>query len=185
MTATTLHLLLLFGFLGATSVYLIATVICRLRVRRVVAWWLTGPVVGLPLAPVFFLAVVGTMLAYSLAAGQTLAPVVLAGYVAGGLCWMVGGALSRSAVASQYGVVPRAGCPGMAITWGQVVDYAAQERGDGTRYTFFYLDAKGQRQQLALEVPRARTESFARLVAAKLDARFAFSAEQAHGTGAV
>jgi hypothetical protein len=185
VTAISFHLLALFSFLGATSVYLIATVVCRLRVRRVVAWWLTGPVAGLPAWPVLFLCVVGTLLAYSTAAGHYLAPVMLGGYVAGGLCWLAGAALASSAVASQYGIVPRAGQPRSAITWAQVVDYAARERpGGGAHYTFFYLDAHAQRQQLALEVPAARADAFASLVEAKLDARFAFPAQQAHGTSA-
>lgn len=173
------HLLLLFAFVGATSVAMLVAVLSRLRIPRTLLVWRPGPLTSFPLGPSLFLLAVGSGFGVASAYDVSIAPHVLIGYPAGGLFWGVATWLTRSVVITDYGLVPDIHRLQRAVVWGQVVDYFVTERDAMTHYVFFYRDAH-QQHRLDLPVPDAHAEAFRRVVESKVDARFALSEEAAH-----
>lgn len=183
--ASALHLALLLGFTGGASLLMLLTVANRLRLRRVVRVWSAGRLGGLPVAPVLFLACVGSMIAYAYAVGQTGHLHLLLGYLVGGTCWLVAAFYAASIVVTDFGIVTHINRTGHAVAWGQVVDYFHVDEGRHQRYVFFYTDATSARRRLTLEVPAKYGAAFDLVVRTKLDARFEFYAEKAYGTKAL
>ncbi len=182
---TTLHLLLLCGFLGTTSALLILSVINRLRVRRVLLAWHPGRLLGLPTGPALFTGAVAGLLAYAGYTGLEMQTVMLSGYLAGSLFWCVASWLSGSVLVSAYGLVGVGHRGRQSVAWSRVVDYACSEQEGRVRYLFFYLDEEGARPRFDLDVPPARREAFQEIVEAKVDDRFDFSMRRIYGSEAL
>ena len=181
----TLQLVLLLGFIGVTSMLMLVTVTNRMRLRRVVHSWRTGRLFGLPLWPAAFLLVVLLFSLYAAAAEHVLHAMTLAGYLVGGVFWTVAALLSSTVNVTEYGLILNVNRVDQAVAWGQVVDYFELAQEKGRTYVFFYLDGSGVRRRLELTVPDALGDAFRELVAAKLDARFEFSAQQLYGNKAL
>ncbi len=184
----TLHQVLLVLFVGTTMLLMLATFINRLRIRRILFTWCAGRLFGLPIAPTLFLLVVTPLLIYSIMAGHAQPhthPLLLAGYVAGGLFWYIAALLSNSVVVTDYGIIRNVNRIGQAVAWGQIVDYFCCDPKTPGRYVFFYMDKQNEKKRLGITVPRAHHERFRQLVETKLDARFNFSMEQTYGKTAL
>ena len=179
------HLVLLLGLIGAASLLLLVTVTNRLRLRRVLLSWRTGRLFGFPLWPSLFLAGMAGLTGYALGSGQLLDASLLAGYLAGGVCWFVAAWLTSSIVVTEYGFLRNVNCADQSVAWGQVVDYFefATERRRG--FVFFYMNGHGERCRLELPVPAGHYDAFREAVSRKLDARFEFAAQQAYGKKAL
>ncbi len=181
----TLHMILLIGFIGVTSLLMLITVANRLRMRRVLLSWRTGYFFGLPLWPMAFLAVVALLWGYSLASGQPTPSGVFAGYLTGGVFWFIAILLANALVVTEVGIVQSMKRPRRMLAWGQVVDYFEVPRGDGHLYVFFFEDGAGVRRRFELKVPASRRDRFHRIVRAKIDARMDFGVQQAYGKKAL
>lgn len=178
---STLHTVLLVGFVGVTALLLAMTVLHRVRMPRVVLSWHTGRLGGLPLAPALFLLAVLAFFAYGLYASTDVSPALLAGYGLGGAFWFASALLSSAVLVTDHGVLrPSRRCM-QAVAWSQVVDYFEREAQNRRRFVFFYLDEAGHRERLELLVPAAQCERFRQVVYVKLDARFDYATQQAYG----
>mgnify|MGYP006290279473 CR=1 FL=1 len=174
-----LHLVLLSAFVGLTSVSMIVALASRLRIQHTLMVWRHGPITSFPLGPSLFLLLVGGGFIYCAVTGQPLPASVVVGYPAGGLFWFVATWLARSVVVTKYGVIHDVSRIQQAVAWGQVVDYFRTTHDGMPHYVFFYLDDDGSRQRLDLPVPEKVAADFEAVVSQKLDARFAFSTQQA------
>jgi hypothetical protein len=181
----TVHLVLLLGFIGVTSLLMLVTVTNRLRLRRVLVSWRTGGMLGLPLWPVVFLAAVLFFLAFGALGGHGVSPTLLLGYLVGGSFWLVSSILSSTVIVSDYGLIRNVNCADRAVSWGQVVDYFEFSGGKKRGYVFFYADGSGTRRRLALQVPQAHRRRVQAILSGKLDTRFEFSAQQVFGKKAL
>lgn len=180
-----LHVALLLGFLGVTSLLMLMTVTNRLRLRRVLLSWRTGRAFGLPLLPLGFILLILGLLGYALLTGRSLMPVMFTGYLVGGVFWFVSALLASTIVVSDYGLILNVNYAERVVAWGQVTDYFACDRDNACSFVFFYVNGSGARQRLELTVPPAQREAFKQVVGSKLDARFDFSVQQAYGKKAL
>jgi len=181
----TLHIILLIGFIGVTSLLMVITVANRLRMRGMLLSWRTGRFFGLPVWPMTFLVVVALLWGYSLAAGQPTPSGVFAGYLVGGLFWFVAILLANALVVTEVGIIRTMKRPRRMLAWGQVVDYFEVPNGDYHHYVFLYEDEAGVRRRFELKVPASRRDRFHRIVRAKIDARMDFGVQQAYGKKAL
>ena len=175
---TTLHLILLTGFLAVTLLLLLVTAYNRWRVRRVLLSWQRGRFYGLPVWPAAFLGAVLLFFGGAFVTGQVLPLSVFVGYLAGGVFWFVAGLLSASVLVTEQGVLQNANQTDEAVAWEQIVDYFEVSAGRKQRYVFFYLDPSDVRRRLEVTVPRAQSASFGKIVREKLDRRFGMTAQQ-------
>lgn len=174
-----LHLLLLSTFVGGTSVAMLVALINRLRVTRPVLAWRTGPVTGLPLTPLLFLALAVGGLSGATWMGQSVPPSVWIGYPAGGLFWFAAAWLARSIVVTEYGIIHDVNRLHRAVAWSQIVDYVETTRRNRPHFVFLYRDDDGARSRRDLPVAEAQADAFRTLVQQKLDARLQLSPGQA------
>jgi hypothetical protein len=171
------HLTLLAAFVGVASLSMLLTVISHLRVRRMLLSWRGGRWYGIPVGPTCFLVATLIGLGYVVIQGQPVRPSVLLGYPAGGAFWLVAAYLARSVIVTEYGIIHDINRISQAVAWAQIVDYFTVDADRGVRYVFLYTEENGpQRHRLEVTVPAARADAFQRLVEAKLNARFAFTA---------
>ncbi len=165
----TLHIILVFSFVGVTGVLLGMTVLQRVRIRGVRMTWFSARLGSLPVWPSLFMGLVVVFMLYS---SNTVAPVageVFAGYFLGGLLWFAAVALSGSVIVTEYGIIPEAGRSSEAVGWGQVFDWFEQEEEKRTQVSFLYQDLIGERKRLDIIVPRPHMEQFRCIARAKLD----------------
>ncbi|RMH57224.1 MAG: hypothetical protein D6685_12810 [Bacteroidetes bacterium] len=178
---TTLHIVLLLGFVGVTSLLLLVTIVNWLRVRQPVLSWRTGPVLRLPGWPVAFLLTVLVLFGLSVALDHQIPLPLFGGYLLGGGFWLVAASLASSVVVTEYGIITDVNHADDAVGWSQVVDYFEVPQGCRTGFVFFYLDAHDRRRRLELAVPRNRRAAFRALLHRKLDVRFDLALERAYG----
>lgn len=178
----TLHLIVQVGFISVTLLLLIVTVMNRMRVRHVRLSWRTGKLLSLPVWPTVFLGAVLLFFVGALALGQALPLKMVAGYFVGGLFWFVASLFSGSVLVTEYGLIYHPSRAGHAVAWEQVIDYFETTAASPKPcYVFFYLDTSDTRRRLELMVPRSQRAAFSQVIAEKLDARFALSAQQVYG----
>ncbi len=180
-----IHLVLLLGFIGVTSVLMLVTLTNRLRLRRVALTWRAGPWRGLPVWPVLFLlAILGLLLA-AVTAGRPVDESIFLGYFLGGLFWLVSAVYSTSVVVTDYGVVTNVNYAEQAVAWGQIVDYFSFSSPGREGYVFIYVDAGGSRHRLELIVPPEQHKRFQAIMSSRLDARFEYTYQQLYGKEAL
>ena len=171
-------------FLGTTAFLMLATLINRLRIRRILFTWCAGRLRGLPVMPTFFLGVISPLFIYSLFETPTspyLHPLLLIGYLGGGFFWYVASLISQSIIVTDYCIIQNVNRIGKAISWGQIVDYFYTTHKHRHHYVFFYMNKRGKKQRIEIMVPPAYQERFHQVVESKVDARFTFSMEQTYG----
>ncbi|GIV60115.1 hypothetical protein GQ464_009270 [Rhodocaloribacter litoris] len=181
----TLHILLLCGFIGVTSMLMLINVMSRLRVRHVLLAWRTGRFWGLPLWPLGFMAFVGGSMVYTDLTGHVIAPGIFAGYLVGGIFWFTGVFFASTFLVTEAGLIGGVGRARRAVAWVQIADYfEAEDRGKRC-FVFLYVDERGRRGRLEVPVPDAHQEAFRRIVRAKIDARIEYRVQQAYGKKAL
>ncbi len=178
-----IHYGVLTAFVGITSVSMLVAVVARLRIRRPLLVWRTGPISRYPIGPSLFLVGVAGGLAYAFIAGRSVPPSVMIGYPAGGVFWFVATWLARSVVVTEYGLVHDLSRLHRAVAWSQIVDYAETTQDDGAHLIFFYRDEDDRQHRLDLPVPEACLRDLREIVHEKLDARYMSFAKQAYGPG--
>jgi hypothetical protein len=173
-----LHIVLLFAFVGATSVSMLVALINRLRVKRSLLVWQERTPARVPLGPALFLACVAAGLGTAAWVDYFVPAAVVIGYPAGGLFWLVAAWIGRTVVVTEYGIIHDVNRISRAVAWGRIVDYFSTTRNGQPHFVFFYLDDEDRRRRLDLPVPKRRAAAFREAVARKLDARFRFSADR-------
>lgn len=167
-----LHWIALAAFVGVTSVAMLVAVLSRLRVRKPLLIWRTGPLIRIPLGPSLFLLLVVGGIGYASVMGRPVPTAVLLGYPAGGVFWFVATWLAQSVIVTEYGLIPDVTRLRSAVPWRAVIDYARTTRDGKPHFIFVYRVADGPPQRLDLPVPSAHAEPMRDLVRRKLDARF-------------
>ena len=180
-----LHTVLLASFLAVTVLLALVTAANRLRMRHVLMSWRAGRPLAFPVGPALFVTLVLAFLAYTLASGRDLSPLLFAGYLAGGGLWFVSGLFSAAFVVTGCGLIRNTGRTGQAVGWGQVVDYFETVRGDRHDYVFIYLDGDGVRRRLEMSVPADLQARFQEILDEHLDGRFDFPVEETLGNKAL
>lgn len=176
---TTLHFVLLSGFVSVAALLMLVTICNRRRIEHVMLTWRTGRVGGLPIWPSLFIGLVLVFLACALATDQPLHPAIFAGYVAGGICWFVAVYLSQTVFVTECGLVADVNHVRGAVSWGEVIDYFdASQDASGRAYVFLYRDADGQRRRFEVSVPAHCEEQFRAIVTEKLDLRFDLAVQE-------
>ncbi len=180
------HLLTVFFVVGTTGVYMLVSLVNRMRIRRVqVSWhepWRYRPFV----LALLYVSFQGFMTFYLWSVHSSLYPWVTGAYLFSGLCWLIGAYINSEVLVTEYGIIPRVSQLERAVGWRQIVDYvvrSGERRGPKKydRYTFFYLSAYGTRKRMDLSVPISRRKRFQALVQRKLDARFNVVLTQIYG----
>lgn len=170
-----LHRVLLAAFVGGTSVLMLLALIGRLRIRRPLLVWRTGPLTSLPLGPSLFLGLVAAGLGYAVWADAAVAPSIAIGYPAGGVFWFVATWLARTTVITEYGVIHDITRIHRSVAWGQITDYVETTRQGRPHFVFLYRADDDSRERLDLLVPKAQQSAFRTLVTRKVDARLHLS----------
>ncbi len=190
MSATRLimlfHLLVVFFLLGTTGVYMLVSLVNRLRIRRVqISWHRPWQSHSFVLA-LLYLVLQSVLAVYLWSVHSALYPWVTGAYVISGLFWLLGAYMNSETLITEYAVIPRVGQLEKAVGWRQMVDYVVRfgRKVRGRKYdhyTFFYLTSYGQRERMDLLVPISRRKPFYNLVQRKLDARFNVVLKQIYG----
>lgn len=167
-----LHWIALAAFVGVTSVAMLVAVISRLRIRKPLLVWHTGPLTRFPLGPSLFLLVVAVGIGSAVVQGHPVPTAVLLGYPAGGLFWFVATWLAQSVLVTEHGLVPDVTRLHCAVPWRAVVDYVVTTREGQPHFIFVYRNADGPPQRLDLPVPDAHAEAVRDLVRRKVGNRF-------------
>ncbi len=173
------QLLLLCVFVGGASALLLAAVIGRVRVRRVVMSWQRGRFGGWPLGATAFIAAALALAAFAGAQGSMLQAVVACGYLTGGAFWWGASFLSHTVLVSAYGIILCINREDRTLAWSQVTDYFVAKREGDWHYVFFYRKG-GVRERFTVEVPARCRPAFQRVVADRVDARFAFETRRTY-----
>lgn len=174
-----LHVVFLSAFVGVTSVSMLVALISRLRIKRPLLVWRTGPLTRIPLGPSIILVLVAFTLGVMAWTGQSVAPSAWIGYPAGGVFWLIATWLVRSVVVTEYGVIHDINRMHRAVAWAQIVDYVETTRRGRPHFVFFYRDDDQTQSRLDLPVPEGKSKAFGRLVTQKLASRLHLSPEHA------
>jgi hypothetical protein len=178
----TVHTILLFGFIGVTSVLMLVTVINRLRVQHIRLTWRTGRVLGLPALPCLFMALVFGFLVHAAATDQPLFVSILGGYLVGGGFWFVAVLLSTATIVTEAGIIRNVNRRGQAVAWGQILDYFEHTfDGESRRVVFLYFDERGRRRRFEVHVPERHLDRFTKIVHGALEARIGLTPQRAFG----
>ncbi len=181
-----LHGAVVLMFVAVTMLLVLVTAANRLRFREVYLLWGTGRLAGIPVLPALFLCLVVPLLAFEVvsgSAGMVVRPVLLVGYVMGGVLWYVAAMISQTLMVTPAGIVRNLNRSGQAVVWTQIEDYFVDEVE--SRYVFIYHDAAGDRRRLEFSVPRPLRGRFRQIVAEKIDARFTVVLRRSYGKRAL
>lgn len=177
---STLHLLALSAFVGVTLVAMLVAVFNRMRIRRSLLVWRSGPLTALPLGPTLFLVLVAVGLAHAWETGRSMPLAVLLGYPAGGVFWLIATWILQTVVVTEYGVIHDISRPRHAVAWAQVFDYFMVTRSGRRCVVFVYRGPKGAPHRFDLPVPETQVNALDEILQRKLDSRFAFSVKQSY-----
>lgn len=177
---STLHAVVLLAFVGVTAATMLVAVSRRLRIRRPLLVWQSGPFTRLPLGPSLFLVLVAGGVAHAWLTGRSVPLTVLLGYPAGGIFWFIATWMLQSVVVTEYGLVHDISRPRQAVSWSQVVDYFMTTKSGQCHVVFVYHGQDGALHRFSLPVPDAQVDALREIVQCKLDTRFTFSVKQAY-----
>jgi hypothetical protein len=181
-----LHGIVVLLFVAVTLLLVLVTAANRFRFREVYLLWGTGRLAGIPVLPALFLCLVVPLLAFEVLNGSSrvvVHPLLLVGYVVGGVFWYMAAMISQTLMVTPAGIVRNLNRSGQAVVWSQVEDYFIDEAE--SRYVFIYHDATGDRRRLEFSVPRPLRGRFRQIVAEKVDARFTVVFRRAYGKRAL
>lgn len=167
-----LQVVVLYGFIGVTSLFLMLTVIHRQRIEGVILEFPTGRLFGFPLRPILFVVVLTVLFIAGIFRDFAMSPVVWIGYVVGALFWGSATFVSTSVLVTEYGLVKSLTSRRGSISWGQVEDCFMRKSPGGHRFVFFYRDDEGRRRRFEVHVPQVYVEEFGEAVDDILDRRF-------------
>jgi len=157
------QILLLFGFLGLTSMVFVVTLLNRSNVRNLLLVVHRGRFAGLPVLPVLFVIAVATLFVIAVLSGQSSLALLYFGYIVGGALWLGSQHISRAAYVTRYGLLKSLNSSGR-IAWSQIHDCFDVKTRSGRVFVLLYFDALGVRRRHELHVPDAKVKAFERIL---------------------
>ena len=167
-----LQVVIVLGFIGVTSMFLILTVVNRHRVGGVVLEFPTGRFFGFPLRPLVFAVLVTALFVAGIFRDFAMSPVSWLGYLVGAMFWGAAAFVGTSVLVTEYELIKNLGSRRGSIAWGQVEDYFVRKSTGGRKFTFFYRDDENRRRRFDVHVPRPYVQEFAEAVDDILDRKF-------------
>jgi hypothetical protein len=158
-----LQILLLFGFLGLTSMVFVVTMLNRSNVRNLLLVVHRGRFRGMPVLPSIFVAVVTTLFLVALFRNQPSFALLYLGYMVGGALWLGSQFIARATYVTRYGLLKALGSSSR-VAWSQIHDCFDVKVGRGRVFVLLYFDALGVRRRHELFVPNAKIKSFERIL---------------------
>ncbi len=158
-----LQILLLFGFLGLTSMVFVVTLLNRSNVRNLLLVVHRGRFGGLPLLPTLFFFAVTVLFLVALFRGQPSFALLYVGYMIGGALWLASQYVSRATYITRYGLFKTLGS-NSRVSWSQIHDCFDVKTRRGRTFVLLYCDALGARKRHELFVPTARVKAFERIL---------------------
>lgn len=179
------HIGLLLGFIGTTSLLMLLTVVNRLRVREVLMSWPKRGLHGWSLGPALFLTAIVALWVVGLLRDQLPYPVFFTGYVAGGVFWLVADLLKSTLLVTRHGLVLNVNRSEDMVAWGQIVDYFEFKNGRASGLVFFYTDGGAGRRRLELMIPAGHRAEFDEIAGDRLAGRFRLASQEMAGRQAL
>lgn len=177
----TLHFVLLGAFLLVTMLLLATSSGGLNRAADVELYWRDIRAHSLPIAPTIFVSVMTLLTVGALIVDLGIHPLIPAGYLVGGVLWMMASVLTAAVVVTQHGVIVHGRDARHRVAWRQVVDYF-QFGGDRRQgYVLFYVDRKGSRCRVEIVVPMKCREQFGHILSRYVDTRLQPLAEETYG----
>ena len=167
-----LQVVILLGFIGVTSMFLMLTVVNRHRVDGVVLEFPTGQLFGFPLKPLVFALLVTALFVAGIFRDFAMSPVSWLGYLVGAMFWGGAAFVGTSVLVTENELIKNLGSPRGSIAWGQVEDYFDRRSAGGRRFTFFYRDDQNRRCRFDVHVPSVYVQEFAETVDDILERKF-------------
>jgi hypothetical protein len=157
------QILLLFGFLGLTSMVFVVALLNRSNIRNLLLVVHKNRFRGVPLLPSVFLLCVTTLFAISWLTSQPAVALLYLGYMVGGALWLASRYLSQSTYVTRYGLMTSLGSSSR-VAWSQVHDCFDVRVRRGRIFVLLYGDALGVRRRHELFVPTTRVKAFERIL---------------------
>lgn len=176
-----LHFVLLGIFLLVTTLLLACSSYGLSRAADVHLYWRDIRAHSIPVAPVIFVSVMVLLAAGSMVADLGIHPLLPAGYVVGGLLWMMASVLTAAVVVTHHGFIVHRKRARHRVAWRQVVDYFRFDDGTRKGYAMFYVDRTGQRRRVELAVPERHQKQFDDLLLRYVDTRLTLLPEETYG----
>ena len=177
----TIHLVLLGSFLLVTILLLASTSSGLNRAADVSLYWRDVRAHSLPLAPAIFVSIMALLTTASIVVDLGIHPFLPAGYLTGGMIWLVASVLTAAVVVTDHGVIVHKKDVRHRIAWRQVVDYFRFENDYRQGYVLFYADRKRGRQRVEIDVPARHRVQFDQLLSQYLDSRLEPMPQKTYG----
>lgn len=180
----TIHFVLLGAFLLVTMLLLVTSSGGLNRAPDVELFWRDVRAHAIPPGPAIFVSLMVLLLVATLAFDLGIYPLVPAGYLLGGLVWLVASVLTAAVVITHHGVIVHGRDERHRVAWKQIVDYF---KFDGERkkgYVLFYNDRTGRRRRVEVSVPPRHWDDFEHLLSRYLDGRLVKMPEETYGDSA-
>ena len=158
-----LQILLLFGFLGLTSMVFVVTLLNRSNVRNLLLVVHRGRVGGLPILPAVFFAIVTGLFVVALVRHQPSFALLYVGYMIGGALWLASQYIGKATYVTRYGLLKSLGS-NSRVAWSQIHDCFDVKVRRGRMFVLLYFDALGVRRRHEVFVPNSRVKAFERIL---------------------
>ncbi|NNE35213.1 MAG: hypothetical protein HKN13_08260 [Rhodothermales bacterium] len=156
----TAQVLLLFAFLGLTSLLFVVTMLNRSAIRNVVMVLPRGRLFGFPFAPVAFIVTVVALAGVSVFRAQAADAIVYSGYAMGGVLWLISQSIAKATYVTRFGFVRWLGGSHSRIAWSQVQDCFEVTSRRHQIFVLLYFDGSGNRKRYEIRVPRSKVDDF-------------------------
>ncbi len=156
--------MLIFAFLGLTSLLFVVTMLNRSAVRNVLMVFPRGRLFGFPVAPVVFIGAVLTLAAIAIFREQAADAVLYCGYAIGGILWFVSQYVAKATYVTRDGFVRWLGGSHSRthsrIAWSQVQDCFEVDQKRYRVFVLLYFDGVGVRNRYEIRVPLRKADEF-------------------------
>ncbi len=175
------HFVVLGTFLLVTALLLATATAGLARAADVHMYWRDVRSHSVPATPAIFVGMMVLLEAGTLLFDLGIHPLLPAGYIIGGILWMVATVLTAAVVVTHHGIIVRCRRVRHRVAWRQVVDYFHFECGGRQGHVFFYVDRSGTRRRLEIVVPARHREQFGSLLSRYVDTRLEPLPEETYG----
>lgn len=181
----TLHLVLLGAFLFVTALLLVTSSGGLNRAADVDLFWRDVGAHAVPTPPTVFVGIMVLLTTSSIIVDLGIHPLLPAGYLVGGVLWLMASLLSAAVVVTRHGVIVHKKDGRHRVAWRQVADYFRFENKRRQGYVLFYEDRKGRRRRVEIVVPPRHRSEFESLLSKYLDSRLEPHPEETYGDSAL
>lgn len=176
-----LHLVLLGTFLLVTTLLLATSSGGLNRAADVELYWRDVRAHSVPPAPVIFVSVMALLAAGALIVDLGIHPLLPAGYLVGGILWLMASVLRAAVVVTHHGIIIHGKHDRHRVAWRQIVDYFEFQSDRRQGFVLFYVDRSERRRRVEVAVPPAHREEFGHLLSRYVDTRLESLPEETYG----